>query len=345
MSNDQALPFKIRSNESLRPFNTFGFDYPAQFLVEVSDIDHLKQVLKWASAQGLQVTVLGGGSNLLVCSELKGLVVINRIRGIDVIHEYEGGVDVCFGAGEVWHECVEWAVDQGYAGIENLALIPGTAGAAPVQNIGAYGVEVKDVIQYVTIFDQETFELKNIPSAECGFDYRESHFKHKWKGRYIILSVTVSLSLIPSLTLSYGGLNKSLKQDASLRDVFNHICNVRNEKLPSPNLLGNAGSFFKNPIIDTAHHEQLKAQFPDLVSFPVGEQWKLAAGWLNDRAGWKGVKRGGVGVYEKQALVLVNYSDVLADGLLELESEIKASVKDMFGVELEREPVLLGERG
>ncbi len=340
----QDLPFDIKANISLKAYNTFGFDYYADYLVEVNTIDHLKSVLVWAKAKQYAVQILGGGSNILLQGNLQGLVIVNRISGIEEVCASNEKVEVSFGAGEIWHECVQWAVENGYGGIENLALIPGTAGAAPVQNIGAYGVEIKDVIKQVTVFDREVLEIKQLPAAECGFGYRESHFKHDWQDRYVIVSVTLNLTRVPKLILNYGGLNAVLTSDSSIRDVFNQVCKVRSEKLPDPNSLGNAGSFFKNPVVNDVKHSALKQKFPDLVSFPFGEQWKLAAGWMNDKAGWKGVRQGGVGVYDKQALVLVNYSDVVADGLLLLEQNIKHSIYECFGVILEREPVLLGER-
>ncbi|RDL45896.1 UDP-N-acetylmuramate dehydrogenase [Marinomonas piezotolerans] len=340
--NEASLPFSIRSNVDLKPYNTFHFAYKARYLVEVCDIDHLVQVLTWADANQLNTHVFGGGSNLLICSDLSGLVVINRMLGIQVLHESDLSAVVRFSGGEVWHHCVEWAVKQNYSGIENLALIPGTAGAAPVQNIGAYGVEIVDTLKAVKVIDRFSLEIKDISAEECGFGYRESHFKGDWSGRYIILSIDLELSKSASPKLSYGGLGKVLSNSASLRDVFEHVCEIRQSKLPDPNVVGNAGSYFKNPLIDDQQHSSLKETYPELVSFKVGERWKVAAGWLNEHAGWKGIRSGGVGVYDKQALVLVNYTDDNAEGLLFLEQNIKNSIYSLFGITLEREPVLIG---
>ncbi|MBM6549991.1 UDP-N-acetylmuramate dehydrogenase [Marinomonas ostreistagni] len=338
MSN---LPQEVEVQASLYSYNTFRFDYNAEYLARVESREQLLEAVTWANDHNLPITCLGGGSNLLLQGNVSGLVIVNRLQGCQIL-DHATHVSVRFGAGMNWHECVSWAVEQGLWGIENLALIPGTAGAAPVQNIGAYGVEIKDVLESVTALDRETGEFVTILAHECGFDYRESHFKHAWKERYIIVDICLRLTKEGQPKLAYGGLNKFLSQNASISEVFDTVCQVRQSKLPNPDVLANAGSFFKNPIVTATQYAELKQRFPDLVAFAHGDGWKLAAGWLNDKAGWKGHRQGNVGVYDKQALVLVNYADRRADGLCQLEADIKQSIYATFGVSLEREPVLLG---
>ena len=334
-------PSWLQRDVSLSSFNTFRFASQAQFFVLVDHLDTLKEAVSWAKAHQLPITVIGGGSNLLIRDDIKGLVIVNRLTGQQLKEEDDDKVVLGVAAGEQWHSLVERCVHQSWAGIENLALIPGTVGAAPVQNIGAYGVEVKDVIERVQVFDIASGQIKWLLAQECGFAYRESHFKGKWQGRYIITEVELRLSKRPDFVLNYGGLKNHLDGDVSLISVFNTVCQVRRSKLPDPDELANAGSFFKNPVVSTETHNALVMRFPDLVSFPFAQGFKLAAGWLIDQAGWKGHHHKGVGVYDKQALVLVNYSENQAVALLELEQLIKHSVYERYGVLLEREPVAL----
>lgn len=338
----ESRPEFIQAQISLKPYNTFRFDYQAEYFALIETSDQLIEAIAWAQSQALPITTLGGGSNLLLQGNVAGLVLINRIAGVTQVEETNTSVYVEFGAGEVWHESVAWAVEQGFGGIENLALIPGTVGAAPVQNIGAYGVEVKDVIHTVKVLDLQDLTEHVLPPEQCAFGYRESRFKHEWRDRYVITAVTLCLTKQPQLTLEYGGLKNVVPEGASIKDVFDAVCSVRRSKLPDPLEIANSGSFFKNPVVDVATYDAIKAQYPNVVAFEQDGGWKLAAGWLNDQAGWKGYRNQGVGVYEKQALVLVNYECDKADSLLGLEQEIKRSVWSMFGVALEREPVLLG---
>lgn len=337
-----SRPAFIRQHISLQPYNTFRFDYQAQFLALIETPEQLVEAVAWAQSQALPVTTLGGGSNLLLQGNIAGLVLINRIKGIGRLSESASHVEVQFGAGEIWHDSVAWSVMQGLGGIENLALIPGTVGAAPVQNIGAYGVEVKDVLSNVKVLDLMDLTERVLLPEQCAFGYRESRFKQEWRDRYVITAVTLRLSKQPNLMLEYGGLKNIVPEEASIRDVFEAVCAVRRSKLPDPLEIANSGSFFKNPLVDADTYHAIKARFPSLVAFEQDGSWKLAAGWLNDQAGWKGYRDHGVGVYEKQALVLVNYDCDKADALLDLEQQIKGSVFEMFGVVLEREPVLLG---
>jgi UDP-N-acetylmuramate dehydrogenase len=337
----QNIEENIQENVSLENFNTFRFSYCAEYFAIADSLDSLKVLLAWAKHFEKHITVIGGGSNLLISADIPGLVIINRLTGIQAREHSGNFVSLTVAAGENWHQTVEHTVQQGWFGIENLALIPGTVGAAPVQNIGAYGVEFKDVATRVQVVDRETGDVYWINANDCGFAYRDSHFKGKWKDKYIITSVEILLKKQAELLLSYGGLINQIHGEADLLGVFNAVCQVRSEKLPSPDKLANAGSFFKNPIISVAQHDELKTSFPQLVSFPFGGEYKLAAGWLIDKAGWKGQKYLGVGVYDKQALVLVNYTETTAKALLELEVKIKSAVFDRYGVELEREPVQL----
>lgn len=341
LSSLQVIPSIVRQGVSLASFNTFRFDYKAQYFALVEDIESLKRAVHWAKENALPITVIGGGSNLLIRADISGLVLVNRLNGIERIIETQSDVTLRVASGENWHQFVSYAVGQGLCGIENLALIPGTVGAAPVQNIGAYGVEVKDVLARVQVLDLVRNECSWLDANDCGFGYRESHFKGKWRHHYIITAIEIHLSKEPNYILSYGGLQNQIHGEPSLQAVFDAVCAVRESKLPDPAKLANSGSFFKNPVVSILEHDALKARFPDLVSFPFEQGFKLAAGWLIDQAGWKGRKYKGVGVYDKQALVLVNYSETQSLPLLELEAQIKESVFNHYGVMLEREPVAL----
>ena len=337
----QTVEDSIQKNVSLAAYNTFRFAYQAEYFAIADSLEALKVLLAWANRLEHHVTMIGGGSNLLISGDVPGLVIINRLSGINA-REHSGNLmSLTVAAGENWHQLVEFAVTQGWFGIENLALIPGTVGAAPVQNIGAYGVEIKDVLARVQVINTVSGDVYWINARDCGLAYRDSYFKSKWQSVFIITAVELSLKKQGQLQLSYGGLSDRVQAQPSLKEVFNAVCQVRNEKLPDPTVLANAGSFFKNPIVSQAKHSELIARFPSLVSFPFEQGFKLAAGWMIDQAGWKGKQFQGVGVYDKQALVLVNYQEDTADSLLTLEAQIKQSVLDLYGVELEREPVQL----
>lgn len=337
----QAVEESIQMNISLASYNTFRFAYCAEYFAIADTLESLKALLQWANHFELPVTMIGGGSNLLITADIPGLVIINRLLGMHAKDRGGNVVTLTVAAGENWHHVVDYAVNKGWFGIENLALIPGTVGAAPVQNIGAYGVEIKDVLARVQVINTASGDVHWINAQDCGFAYRDSHFKHQWKDTRLITAVELSLKKQGSLTLSYGGLSSLLQPEPTLKEVFQLVCRVRDEKLPDPKKLANAGSFFKNPIVSEAQHADLKERFPTMVSFPFEGKFKLAAGWLIDQAGWKGKQYQGVGVYDKQALVLVNYNDDTAQSLLALETQIQASVFDLYGVLLEREPVRL----
>lgn len=337
----QRIENSIQENVSLATYNTFRFDYLAEFFAIADTLESLKALLAWAKHFQQTVTMIGGGSNLLISANVSGLVIINRLSGINAREHAGNLVSVTVAAGENWHQVVQYCVAQGWYGIENLALIPGTTGAAPVQNIGAYGVEVKDVLARVQVINRNTGDAYWINGRDCGFAYRDSYFKGQWKDLLLITSVELTLKKQSELILSYGGLSERMEGKPSLQAVFDTVCSVRSEKLPDPAVLANSGSFFKNPIVSQAQHDELKDRFPNLVSFPFEDGFKLAAGWLIDQAGWKGRQYKGVGVYEKQALVLVNHSETTATPLLELEAQIKQSVLERYDVQLEREPVRL----
>ena len=334
------MDLQLAENVSLQAYNSFRFDYKAQYLATAESVAQMSALIAWAQSRHLAITLIGGGSNLLVRGDIEGLVIINKIKGIQADF-IESQVHLTVGGGENWHELVRYCVDNNWYGLENLALIPGTAGAAPVQNIGAYGVEIKDRLRRVQRLHLKTGVIDWVAAEACGFAYRDSHFKSLWQGQYCILAIELVLTREASYQLDYGGLRASIEEPVSLKQVFETVCRIRQEKLPDPALLANAGSFFKNPIISCERAQQLKSQFPDMVMFAAGTQMKLAAAWLIDQAGWKGHRHQGVGVYPKQALVMVNYQEQRADALLELEQLIIDSVAQRFGVTLEREPVQL----
>ena len=331
----------IEQNVSLKPYNTFGLSAQAKLLARVSDVQDLKQVLGDSSVQNEKQFILGGGSNILLTKDIDGLVIKNEIGGIDTVGETSDSYLIRSGAGVVWHELVLHAIQNGYAGIENLSLIPGNVGAAPMQNIGAYGVELKDVFHSLEAVEMKSGEVRKFNAEECEFGYRESVFKHKMKGQYVISSVTLRLNKKPVLNTSYGAIEDELErlgiQSPSIEDVSRAVINIRQSKLPDPKELGNSGSFFKNPVVPTIKYEALKLKFPDIPGYPAGNETKLAAGWLIEQCGWKGKVVGNTGSHAKQALVLVNYGNATGVEIFKLSEKIMQSVYDTFGVQLERE--------
>lgn len=330
---------------SLKPFNTFGVDVGARLFAEARDDDDIRQALAEAERRGLPLLPIGGGSNLLLTGNVEALVLRIASRGLRILTDDGERVVVEAEAGESWHPFVRWTLDQGLSGLENLSLIPGTVGAAPMQNIGAYGVEIKDVFAGLTALDRQTGELREFDLGECAFAYRDSLFKQQ-PGRWLILRVRFALSRATTLHLDYGPVRQRLQQEGievpTARDVSRAICAIRSEKLPDPAELGNAGSFFKNPVVPAALAERIRAEHADLVSYPAGEgQVKLAAGWLIERAGWKGFREGDAGVHRLQALVLVNHGSATGTQLLGLARQIQADILQRFGVFLEIEPNVL----
>ncbi|MDT3710621.1 MAG: UDP-N-acetylmuramate dehydrogenase [Pseudomonadaceae bacterium] len=337
------MNLRVDAWRSLKPFNTFAVEQRARLFAEANDDAEVRQALALAARHDLPLLVLGGGSNLLLTRDVEALVLRMASRGKRIVAEQDGSVLVEAEAGEPWHPFVLWTLQQGLAGLENLSLIPGTVGAAPIQNIGAYGVEIGDVLAGITALDCETGALRDFSQAECAFGYRDSLFKRQ-PGRYVILRVRVRLQRqASSLHLEYGPIRQRLAEQGIIAptalDVSQAVCAIRREKLPDPSELGNAGSFFKNPLVSAELAERLRAAHPGLVAYPQADgQVKLAAGWLIERAGWKGYREGDVGVHRLQALVLVNYGQATGAQLLQLAQRIQSDIASRFGVALEIEP-------
>ncbi len=329
----------IKHNISLKPYNTFGIDVKTKQFVEVKQLNDLIEILQ---NNKLPLLILGGGSNLLFTKNFDGLVIKNELKGIDLVKEDKDNIYLKVGAGEIWHEFVLYCIEKNYAGIENLSLIPGCVGASPIQNIGAYGVEVKDIITEVEAFDLNNFTIKKITNNECEFGYRTSIFKTKEKGNYLITAVTFKLSKIAEVNVTYGAITQELTclgiKNPSIADVSKAIVNIRTNKLPNPNEIGNSGSFFKNPVIAVNVKNKLETKYPNMPSYPQKDgTYKIAAGWLIEQCGWKGKKIDNYGVHKNQALVLVNYGGASGQDILALSTQIMLSVKEQFNIELERE--------
>ncbi|MBL0844447.1 UDP-N-acetylmuramate dehydrogenase [Pseudomonas mediterranea] len=336
------MSLQVQAGVSLKPFNSFGVDVKARLFAEAHEDAQVREALAYAAGHGVPLLVIGGGSNLLLTGDIDALVLRMASRGIRLLSDEGERVVIEAEAGEPWHPFVQHTLAQGWAGLENLSLIPGTVGAAPMQNIGAYGVEIKDVFAGLTALDRHTGELRDFTLEECRFAYRDSLFKQQ-SGRWLILRVRFALSRAAHLHLEYGPVRQRLSEQgidqATPLDVSRAICSIRSEKLPDPAVLGNAGSFFKNPLVPAAHVAQLKLQYPDLVAYPQPEgQMKIAAGWLIERAGWKGFREGDAGVHKLQALVLVNYGEATGLQLLDLAQRIQKDVAERFQVDLEMEP-------
>lgn len=332
---------RFSENHNLKSYNTFGVDANARYFFEFTEREDLVVFLQsnetWKDSPLL---ILGGGSNMLFLNDFDGLVIHPNIPGIAVIKENRQNVWMEVGGGETWDEFVKYTVDYGLGGIENLSLIPGSCGAAPVQNIGAYGQEVSETIETVKGYDLLNNQPVEFSAEECEFDYRSSIFKTHLKNQVIISSVVFRLEKFPEFKLDYGLLDEKVKEkgETNLQNVRETVIEIRTSKLPDVNKLGNAGSFFKNPVVDEETGGKLKGRFPELPVYLAGEgKSKIAAGWLIDKAGWKGHREGDAGVHEKQALVLVNYGNATGQQIFDFSEKIKQSVFNTFGVELERE--------
>lgn len=332
---------QIRENVSIKNFNTFGIDASAKYFVEINHEDDLKQLFsdeKWHNVKRL---VIGGGSNVLFTNDFDGLIIKINIRGIKHLVNADE-VIVEAGAGEVWNDFVNYCVDHNFAGVENLSLIPGSVGASPIQNIGAYGVELKDVFESCQAFEIRTGNIKEFKKEDCHFDYRESVFKQALKGLYIICSVKFKLSAVPKLNVSYGAISTELEKRGivapTIKDVSTVVSEIRVSKLPDPTTIGNAGSFFKNPVISKEEFDLIHTQFPEIVHFLVGtDKVKVAAGWLIEQCGWKGKVAGQTGTWKNQALVLVNHGKADGKEIFDFSTQIINSVKNKFNISLERE--------
>jgi UDP-N-acetylmuramate dehydrogenase len=331
----------IIQNQSLKAYNTFGIDVNARYFVDFKTIDTLSEVLASAAFQQNEQLILGGGSNILFTKNFEGIVLHNLLKGISKVQVSEHEYHVSAGAGEVWHELVLYAIANNLAGMENLSLIPGFVGASPMQNIGAYGVEIKDIFVSLKAMEVATGLIKTFTKEECAFGYRESFFKRAGKGKYIILEVTFQLSTKHQFNTSYGAIEQELAKMnvvPSIKNISQAVINIRSNKLPNPKELGNAGSFFKNPTIAIAHYETLKKQYPDIPGYPVNDELiKTAAGYLIEKCGLKGFRKEDAGVHQMQALVLVNYGKASGHQIFDLSSLVIEKVKENFGIELERE--------
>lgn len=332
---------QISENASLKPYNTLGFSVKARYLIQADSDDHLREALDFAQSKGLPTLLLGGGSNIVLSKDFDGVAIHLCQRG-KVADEQGDCVLLNVRAGENWDQLVRWTLDNQLYGLENLSLIPGNIGAAPIQNIGAYGVELTDVFDSLEAIKISTGEPQHFSRSDCRFDYRDSVFKNELRDQYAIVSVTLSLSRSPTLNIEYGALKTALQQqDAEItpQRVSQVVRQIRQSKLPDPAVLGNAGSFFKNPVVDAALAAQLRENHPEIPVYPQSEhKAKLAAGWLIEQCGFKGCNRDGVGVHEEQALVLVNRKGGTGDKLLNLAQEIQDTVSNRFGVSLEIEP-------
>ena len=333
----------IQTNKNLKEYNTFGISVKAEMFAVFSSIEELKQILSFRNNKKL--LVLGGGSNLLLTKDFDGLVIKNEIKRFEVTEETASEVIVESGAGENWHEFVLNCIDKGFGGIENLSLIPGSVGASPMQNIGAYGVEIKDVFESLSAYHIASGEIHYFDKTKCEFGYRESIFKNKVKGEYIILTVTFRLTKNPTINSSYGAINEQLKvmgiENPTIQELSAAVIAIRQSKLPDPKIIGNAGSFFKNPTVEIALLEQIQKNYPDIPNYPAVNGKKLAAGWLIEKAGWKGRTFDNYGVHKLQALVLVNYGNCTGQEIFDLSSQIIQDVFEKFGVLLEREVNIL----
>lgn len=344
----------IQTNVALKPYHTFGINVTARQMAAFSDKDALAEILE--ATPGTPRLILGGGSNVLFTRDVDGIVLRNEIKGIDVVDEDDDYIYVRAGAGENWHAFVLDCIAHHRAGIENLSLIPGCVGASPMQNIGAYGVEIKDVFQELEAYHLGDGRVERFSLNDCAFGYRESVFKGKYKDQFVILNVTFRLRRKPVFHTEYGAIAQELErmgvQDLSIKAISDAVIHIRSSKLPDPKEIGNAGSFFKNPTVEGAQYARLREAYPEMPGYPAageggavtqggtihsGGAMKLAAGWMIEQCGWKGYRRGDAGVHARQALVLVNYGNATGEEIYDLSDEILRSVQSKFGVSLERE--------
>lgn len=332
---------QILKNVSLKPFNTFGIDVLAEKFVTVQSVSELQTVLK--TIYNEKKLILGGGSNMLLTKDVDAFVIHVDIRGIEVTKEDASHVLVRAYSGENWHEFVLWCISHDFGGIENLSLIPGKVGAAPIQNIGAYGVEIKDVLLSCEAMDIETGEIKSFSNSDCNFSYRESIFKQALKNKYAVISITLKLTKNRhNIKIGYGAITSQLETNKiskpSIKDVSDAVISIRESKLPDPKKIGNSGSFFKNPIVPISKYEALLKSFPEMPHYAVSEDAiKVPAGWLIEHAGFKGKTMGNYGVHKNQALVLVNYGGAKGEDIYNLAKLIQLTIKRLFDIEIEME--------
>ncbi|GEP91418.1 UDP-N-acetylmuramate dehydrogenase [Chitinophaga terrae (ex Kim and Jung 2007)] len=333
---------QVSENVPLRSYNTFGISAKARYFSTFSSADELQELTHRQKEDNLPQLILGGGSNILFTRNFDGYVLKNQVMGIEKVGEDDDYVYVKAGAGENWHGFVKYCLDADLAGVENLSLIPGNVGASPMQNIGAYGAEIKDVFHELEAFHLRDQHIVKFTNAQCEFGYRESVFKKQFKGQFAILNVTYRLNKTPRFNTSYGAIYDELEkmkiEKLTIQAISQAVINIRTSKLPDPAQIGNAGSFFKNPTIPRAQFQQLEAEYPKIVAYPTdSDHVKLAAGWLIEQCGWKGYRLGDAGVHIRQALVLVNYGNASGKDVYDLSQQILESVQEKFGVLLERE--------
>lgn len=334
-----SLESLVQTDVDLQPYNTLNISATARYFASVKSQSQLKEILTHPETDGLNIKVLGGGSNILFTDDFEGLILHIEIMGREVLEENDEHVWLKIGAGENWHETVRYCVDQGWGGIENLSLIPGTVGAAPIQNIGAYGVELEEVFVSLEAVDIEGKMTWHYEKRHCEFGYRDSIFKGELKGIVIVTDVVLRLSKNPELNTSYGAIQAKLKErgisDPTIKDISDVVIDIRNSKLPHPDTLGNAGSFFKNPVVQKQVYERIKVDYPEMPAYPMNEnKMKIPAGWLIEETGWKGKVVGNTGTYEQQALVIVNHGGASGQEILDLSERIRESVENQFGIEL-----------
>lgn len=328
----------ILENVSLKPYNSFGIEAIARYFSSISSVDDLNSL----PLENRKLLVVGGGSNLLLTQDFDGLVIRNEIVGIEEIHEDERYTYVRAGAGENWHRFVQYCIGKGWAGLENLSLIPGSVGASPMQNIGAYGVELEQCFWDLEAYNIQDRKIVTFTHSDCEFGYRESVFKKAAKNKFIILNVTFRLDKKPVFHTSYGAITQELEKmgvkELSIKAISDAVISIRQSKLPDPAQIGNAGSFFKNPSVPIGQYSSLQSRFPEIVGYKnLDGSMKLAAGWMIEYCGWKGYRDGDAGCHTKQALVLVNYGNATGKQVFDLSEYIFQSVKKTFGIELERE--------
>lgn len=331
----------ILENISLKAFNTFGIDKKTKFFSVAKSTEELKSLLQWAQSENENVFILGGGSNILLTQDLDLLVIKNEIVGIKLVSETDDHAIIEVGAGVDWHDLVCYAIAQNWGGIENLSLIPGTVGASPMQNIGAYGVEIKEVFESLTALDRSDLSMRKFEIKDCRFGYRESIFKHELKDKYVICTVSFRLQKFPEFKTSYGSIQDILKvqgiEKLSLKAISNAVISIRQSKLPDPKKIGNSGSFFKNPTVSIAEYENLKKIYSEMPGYPNENGIKIPAAWLIEQTGWKGKRFGDVGVHQHQPLVLVNYGNGEGSEIVDLARKIQKSIYDQFQINLSPE--------
>ena len=333
---------KVLENYSLKTLNTFGLDIKTRWFAEINSVESLQALLKDQRFQSIPKMILGGGSNILFKDDFDGLIIHNRIDFVKIISEDENCIFISAGAGMTWHSFVLYTIDHNYPGLENLSLIPGCVGAAPIQNIGAYGVEIKNTFHQLNALNMTDGSLRTFTAEDCRFGYRDSIFKQEERNRYVIVDVTFRLSKNASLNTTYGTIEEQLKimniSHPTIRDISNAVIAIRKSKLPDPEIIGNAGSFFKNPEVPIHFYNKLKENYPAIVGYPSSSgNYKLAAGWLIEQCGWKGKRIANTGMHERQALVLINYGGATGKELIAHAELVQKSVLEKFGVDLEME--------